>query len=113
MPIYETVLIARQDLTEAQVTDAVNTYSSVLSDAKGKILKTENWGLRALAYPINKNRKGYYVLIEFEVEPEALHEMERQMRLSEDILRFMTIKLDKASEGPSVKAQKAENKEAA
>ena len=101
MPYYETVFIARQDLSQKQVEELTESLSKILTDAKGKIHKTEYWGLRNLAYRINKNRKGHYVLIESDTTPEPLHEMERNMRLNEDILRFMTIKEDKLSDGPS------------
>ena len=107
MPYYETVFIARQDLSDAQVKDLTNGYIKVIEDAKGKIHKTENWGLRNLAYRINKNRRGHYVLIESDVEAPAIHEMERIMRLNEDILRFMTIRQDELSTGPSVVMNKS------
>lgn len=107
MPYYETVFIARQDLSEAQVKDLTDGYIKIIEDASGKIHKTENWGLRNLAYRINKNRRGFYVLIESEVEAPAIHEMERTMRLNEDILRYMTIREDKLSEGPSVVMDKS------
>ena len=102
MPYYETVFIARQDLSDAQVKDLTNGYIKIIEDAKGKIHKQENWGLRNLAYRINKNRRGYYVLIESDVEAPAIHEMERTMRLNEDILRFMTTREDELSTGPSI-----------
>ena len=102
MPFYETVFIARQDLSAAQVDELTNTFSKVITDAKGKVTKTENWGLRTLAYRIDKSRKGYYVLVESDTPSEAIIEMERQMRLDDNILRYMTIKLDELSDGPSV-----------
>lgn len=102
MPYYETVFIARQDLTESQVKDMTEHFSKVITDAKGKIHKTEFWGLKNFAYKINKARKGHYVLLELDTEAEALHEMERQMRLHEDIVRFQTIREDALSDGPSV-----------
>ena len=102
MPYYETVFIARQDLGESQVKEITESSEKVIKDAGGKILKTENWGLRTLAYKINKNRRGHYILIESDTPAPAIHEMERQMRLSEDILRYMSIKLDAPTEGPSV-----------
>ena len=106
MPYYETVLIARQDLTESQVKELTANFSKVITDAEGKIHKTEFWGLRNFAYKINKARKGHYVLIEMETAPAALHEMERQMRLNEDIVRYQTIREDALSEGPSVMMDK-------
>lgn len=116
MPIYETVLIARQDLSDAQVKDITETCEKIIKDEKGKILKTENWGLRTLAYRINKNRKGHYVLIESDTPAPAIIEMERVLRLNEDVLRYMTIKLEEATDGPSIildKGDKADMKEAA
>ncbi len=117
MPIYETVLIARQDLSDAQVKEITETCEKIIKDEKGKVLKVENWGLRTLAYRINKNRKGHYVLIESDTPAPAIIEMERVLRLNEDVLRYMTIKLEKASEGQSVildkGGDKADMKEAA
>jgi len=102
MPYYETVFIARQDLGESQVKELTETCEKIIKDAGGKILKTENWGLRTLAYKINKNRRGHYVLIESDTPAAGLLEMERQMRLNENILRYMSIKLDAPTEGASV-----------
>ena len=102
MPYYETVFIARQDYSDAQVKDLTEGYHKIITEAGGKILKTENWGLRNLAYRIKKNRRGHYVAIESEAPADAIHEMERTMRLNEDILRFMTLRLDEPTTGPSV-----------
>lgn len=102
MPYYETVFIARQDLSDAQVKDLSDGYQKIITDAGGKINKTENWGLRTLAYRINKNRRGHYVLIESDVTAPAIHEMERTMRLNEDILRYMSTREDALSTGPSI-----------
>ncbi len=108
MPYYETVFIARQDLTETQVKDMTENFSKIITDAKGKVHKTEFWGLKSFAYRINKARKGHYVLVELETEPAALHEMERQMRLHEDVVRFLTIRLEELTEGPSVMMDKGD-----
>lgn len=102
MPFYETVFIARQDLTPAQVEELTQSLCKFLTADGGKIHKTENWGLRTLAYRIKKNRKGHYVLIESDTQPAAIHEMERNMRLNEDILRYMTLAREALSKGPSV-----------
>ncbi len=101
MPFYETVFIARQDLSDAQVKAISDAAEKVIKDAKGKVVKTENWGLRTLAYKIEKNRKGHYVLIECDAPATAVHEVERTLRLNEDVLRHMTIRLDELSKGPS------------
>jgi small subunit ribosomal protein S6 len=104
MPYYETVFMARQDLSETQVKE-------VITDNGGKIHKTENWGLRTLAYPINKAKKAHYVLLELDTPSDALHEMERQMGLDEDIVRHMTIREDELSDGPSIMMAKHEDRE--
>jgi small subunit ribosomal protein S6 len=101
MPFYETVFIARQDLSPAQVEDLTKLFSGFITAGGGKIVKTESWGLRQLAYRINKNRKGHYVLIESDTPAPAMIEMERNMRLNEDVLRYMSIRLDELSKGPS------------
>lgn len=107
MPYYETVFIARQDLSDAQVKTLSDGYQKIITDAGGKIHKTENWGLRNLAYRIQKNRRGHYVLIESDSPAPAIHEMERTMRLNEDILRFMSIREDELSTGASVVMDKS------
>ncbi len=101
MPYYETVFIARQELSDAQVKELTEAYSKIITDGGGKIHKTENWGLRSLAYRIRKNRKGHYVLIESDTPADALLEMERLMRLSDDVLRYMSLREESLSDGPS------------
>ena len=102
MPYYETVFIARQDLSTQQVEEIKTKSCKIIEDRGGKINKTEDWGLRSLAFRIKKNRKGHYVLIESEASPEAVLEVERTLRLNEDVLRYMTIRLEEFSKGPSV-----------
>lgn len=106
MPFYETVFIARQDYSDAQVKDLTAQCEKIITDGEGKIHKTENWGLRTLAYKIKKNRRGHYVLIESDAPAPAIHELERTLRLNEDVLRFMSIRLDDLSDGPSIMMQK-------
>ena len=101
MPVYETVFIARQELGNAQVEELTQGFAKFLTDNGGAVLKTESWGLRTLAYKINKNRKGHYVLIESDSPPAALLEAERNMRLSEDILRYMSVRLDEPTKAQS------------
>ncbi len=101
MPFYECVFIVRQDIPAADVDKMADKFSDLISKNGGKVTKRENWGLRNLAYRIQKNRKGHYVLLEMDTPFEAVKELERQIGISEDILRFMTVKLDKLSEGPS------------
>lgn len=94
MALYETVFIGRQDLSETQVKAITDDISTYITSQKGTVSKTENWGLRVLAYRINKNRKGHYVLVEYEMDTQAVAELERQLRLNEDVLRYITIKLE-------------------
>jgi small subunit ribosomal protein S6 len=94
MPLYEVVLIARQDMTPATVDELAASLTKVIEDGEGKVVKTDNWGLRTLAYRINKNKKGYYVLLNIDAPAPAVLEMERQMRLNEDVLRYMTIRVE-------------------
>lgn len=94
MAIYETVFLARSELSAAQVEELTKHFTDIITKAKGKILKTESWGLRTLAYKINKSKKAHYVLFESDVDGATIIEMERQMRLHEDIMRYMTLKLD-------------------
>lgn len=102
MPIYETVFLARQDLSEKQVNDITEKYTDVIKKDGGKILKTEQWGLRTLAYKINKARKAHYTLVEFEAPGTTVIELERLLRLDEDIMRSLSLRLDEPTEGPSV-----------
>jgi len=99
---YECVFIARQDISATQVEGLCETFTKVITDNGGSIAKTENWGLRTLSYRINKNRKAHYILFNIEAPAPAIHEMERQMRINEDVLRYLTIKVDVFEEGPSV-----------
>lgn len=108
MPYYETVFIARQDLTETQVKDITEGFAKVITDNGGKVHKTEFWGLKSFAYRINKARKGHYVLLETDTPPAALHEMERLMRLHEDVVRHLTIREEVLSEGPSIMMDKGD-----
>ncbi len=102
MPIYETVLIARQDLNPQQVEKLTTDFTDILKKEGGKVIKTEQWGLRTFAYKINKAKKGHYTLIESDALPAAVHEMERNIRLNEDVVRHLTTRLDAPSKGPSV-----------
>lgn len=102
MPFYENVFIARQELGEAQVKELAGFFSKIITDNGGKIHKTEFWGLRNFAYRIKKSRRGHYILIEMDAPAAALHEMERQMRLHEDVIRYLSMREESLSEGPSV-----------
>lgn len=105
MALYESVFIARQDISAAQVETLAETFGNIITENGGKVVKTESWGLKTLAYKMNKNRKGHYYMYNLDAAPEAVQEMERVMRLNEDILRFVTLRLEEVEEGPSVMMQ--------
>ncbi len=105
MPHYENVFIARQEVSAAQVDALADAFAEVISGAGGTVHRREYWGLKTLAYRIKKNRKGHYVLFNLEAPSDAVQEMERQMRLNEDVLRHLTVRLEEAPEGPSVVMQ--------
>ena len=105
MSLYEHVFISRQDLSISQAEGLIEHFSKILSENGGKVLSQEYWGLKTMAYKINKNRKGHYVLLKSDSPPEAVEEMERLMRLHEDIMRLMTIKVKIHEEGPSAVMQ--------
>ena len=101
MALYESVIIGRQDLTPGQFETLLEKFIAVIQSFKGEIKKRENWGIRNLAYKINKNRKGHYMLLNIDGPAEAIKEYERLMRLDEDIIRFLTIKIKSIDEKPS------------
>ena len=107
MRLYESVFIARQDVSTTQVENLTKDFSAIIENGGGKILKHEYWGLRTLAYRVKKNRKGHYVMLNLETDPETLAEYERIMGLNEDILRFMNIAIEEVEEGPSIMMQAA------
>ena len=102
MAIYECVYIARQELTAAQAEQLSKDLTKIVSFNSGEIKRQEYWGLRNLAYKIRKNRKGHYTMFHIEAPASAIEELERNMRLNEDILRYLTVKIDKLPDGPSV-----------
>jgi small subunit ribosomal protein S6 len=105
MPLYENVFIARQDISGAQVDVLADDFTQLVADNGGEVKKREYWGLRNLAYRMRKNRKGHYVLMNIEAPPAALAELERMMRINEDVIRYLTIRVDALEEGPSVVMQ--------
>jgi len=105
MAYYENVFIARQEISAAQVDALSDQFTAVLTENGGGVKKKEYWGLKTLAYRIKKNRKGHYVLLNIDAPPAAVHEMERQMRINEDILRFLTVRVDELEEGQSAMLQ--------
>ncbi len=107
MPMYESIFIARQDITPAQVETITSQMSELLTTQGATIQKTEQWGLRKLAYRINKNRKGHYVLFNIDGPSAAVQEYERNLKINEDVLRFLTVKVDAFDENPSPVLRKA------
>jgi len=101
MALYESVIIGRQDLTPSQFETLIDEFVSVIENLKGTIRKKENWGIRNLAYKINKNRKGHYMLLNIDGPADAIFEYERLMRLNEDIIRFLTIRINSIDQKPS------------
>ena len=110
MPLYEHVMIARQDLSNAQAEGLVEHFGTVLKDNGGNVIDTEYWGVKTMAYKINKNRKGHYAFLRTDAPATAVQEMERLMRLHDDVMRVLTIKVDAHAEGPSVQMQKREER---
>ncbi len=106
MPLYEHVFLARQDVTSQQVETMIDTYKGVIEQNGGKLEKIEMWGVKSLAYRIKKNRKAHFTLLNIDAPPAALAEMERQMQISEDVLRFMTIRVEELEQEPSAMMQK-------
>jgi small subunit ribosomal protein S6 len=101
MPLYEHVFLARQDLAQAQVDALAENATKILTDNGGKVVKTENWGLKSLAYKIAKNRKAHFVMLDVDAPAPAVAELERQTNINEDVIRFMTIRVDEHEGGPS------------
>ena len=106
MALYEHVLLARQDVSAQQVEALVELFKGVIEANGGAIRKVEYWGVKSLGYRIRKNRKAHYTLLNIEAPSAAVLEMERQMRINEDVLRFMTVKVEELEEGPSAMLQK-------
>ena len=110
MPFYEHVMIARQDLSNTQAEGLIEHFSTVLSDNGGSVVENEYWGVKTMAYKINKNRKGHYAFLKTDAPAPAIQEMERLMRLHEDVMRVLTIRVDEHAEGPSVQMQKRDER---
>jgi len=111
MPLYEHIFMARQDVTPQQVEAMVDQYKGVIEQNGGSVEKTEMWGVKSLAYRIKKNRKAHFTMFNISAPAPAVAEMERQMRINEDILRFMTIRVDELETEPSVMMQKRDRDE--
>lgn len=110
MPLYEHVFLARQDVSTQQAESLLEEYSKVITENGGTVGKTEYWGLRPLAYKIKKNRKAHFVLMNIDAPHDAVEEMERQMRLSTDILRFLTLRVKELDEKPSAMMRRSEER---
>ncbi len=108
MPLYEHVFLARQDLAQAQVDAIAENATKILTDNGGSVVKTETWGLKSLAYRIAKNRKAHYVMLEIDAPAAAVAELERQTGISEDVIRYMTIRVDAHEDGPSAMMRRSE-----
>ena len=108
MALYEHVFLARQDLAQAQVDALAEAATKIITDNKGKVVKTETWGLRSLAYRIAKNRKAHYVMLEIDAPGSVVAELERQTQINEDVIRYMTVKVDEHEAGPTVMMRKGE-----
>lgn len=108
MALYEHVFLARQDLAQAQVDALAENATKIITDNQGKVVKTETWGLRSIAYKIRKNRKAHYVMLEIDAPAGVVAELERQTAINEDVIRFLTVKVDELEAGPSVMMRKGE-----
>src|SRR5687767_8265875 len=108
MPLYEHVFLARQDLAQAQVDALAENATKIIADNGGKVVKTETWGLRGLAYRIAKNRKAHYVMLDIDAPASAVAELERQTGINEDVIRFVTIRVDAHEKGPSAMMRRSE-----
>jgi len=108
MALYEHVFLARQDLAQAQVDALAETATKIVEDMQGKVVKTETWGLRSLAYRIAKNRKAHYVMLEIDGPANLVAELERQTAINEDVIRYMTVRVDEHEQGPSVMMRKGD-----
>ena len=111
MPLYEHVFISRQDLSNTQAEGLIEHFGAVLADNGGNVIDSEYWGVKTMAYKINKNRKGHYALLRTDAPASAVQEMERLMRLHDDVMRILTIKVDEHAAGPSVQMQKRDERD--
>jgi small subunit ribosomal protein S6 len=108
MSFYESTFIVRQDVAAAQVEAITATFADIVRAQGGQVTKTEQWGLRTLTYRIKKNKKGHYVLFNLDATPEAVAELERNMRFNEDVLRYLTVRVEELEAGPSAMMRKEE-----
>lgn len=111
MPLYESTFITRQDLSRQDVTKLTESMSAIVAQGGGKVVKDEYWGLRNLAYKINKSRKGHYVMLAIDAPAPAVKEMERNLSHNEDVIRTLTIRVDALEDGPSAMMQQSRSRE--
>src|SRR5262249_61634012 len=108
MPLYEHVFLTRQDASAQQVEELTAQFKAIIEQMGGKVAKTEQWGVKSLAYRLRKNRKAHFTMFNIEAPPAALNEIERQERLSEDVLRYLTVRVRDHEEGPSAMMRKVD-----
>jgi small subunit ribosomal protein S6 len=108
MPLYEHVFLARQDASPQQVEELTTQMTGIVEQAGGKVTKTENWGVRSLTYRMNKNRKAHFVLLNIDAPAAAISEIERQERINEDVIRYLSVRVEEHEEGPSAMMRKAD-----
>src|SRR5690348_18429173 len=108
MALYEHVFLARQDASPQQVEELTTQMTGIVEQAGGKVTKTENWGVRSLTYRMNKNRKAHFVLLNIDAPAAAISEIERQERISEDVIRYLSVRVEEHEEGPSAMMRKAD-----
>ncbi len=111
MPLYEHVFLARQDVSQQQVDTLTNEYKEIITNGGGEVGRSEYWGLKTLAYKIKKNRKAHYTHLNIDAPHEAVAEMERRMSLTNDILRFITIRVDELESEPSIQMKKGNDRD--
>ena len=108
MPLYEHVFLARQDASPQQVEELITQIKGVVEQMGGKVAKLEQWGVKSLSYRLRKNRKAHYTFMNLDTPPAVINEIERQERLNEDVLRYLTVRVDELEEGPSVMMRKVD-----
>ncbi|MDE3059594.1 MAG: 30S ribosomal protein S6 [Pseudomonadota bacterium] len=111
MPLYESTFVARQDLSRQDVGKLTESLTAIVEQGGGKVVKNEYWGLRGLAYRIQKNRRGHYAWLAIDAPADAVKELERNLRINEDVIRTLTVRVEEISEGPSVMMQQSRSRD--
>jgi small subunit ribosomal protein S6 len=112
VPLYEHIFLARQDLSQAQVDALAAQATEIVETNQGKVVKTETWGIKSLAYKIKRNRKAHFVMLDIDAPPGVVAELERQTAINEDVIRYLTVRVDAHESGPSVMMRKADRDKA-